>query len=300
MKFSSLNKNMKNIDSSIIGTIKNRMTQNKIIWMSLDKIIIDPEIENIFIQKEIEIQNISANMKENGFDPAHPIVLAHSKDRPELNNINADGHTRYKAAKRAGLTKVAIIYKEFANREELLKFVYEQQLLRRNLSENEIFNAWTALNRLTNENGKKAKSDSEIADELKISRCQVAKMKEVEKKAPSEVLESIKSGELTVNKAYTQIKQEELKTEPTVPSVAKPVEKIKDTSKSKPEKSTNAEYLKAYVEGWVYVFESLRLGKSPKELQSELAELKAGSKSVESLQESLIALRESHEQKQAE
>lgn len=294
-----------------INDIKNNIksvlqSTEKIKWMDIEKIIIDPEIEGIFIQKETEIQNIANNMIENQknhkspFDPAHPIVLAHSKEHPELNNINADGHTRYKAAKRVGLSEVAIIYKEFTNREVLLKFVYEQQLLRRNLSEGEIFNAWAALNRLTNENGKKAKSDTEIAEELQISRRQVAKMKEVEKKATPEVLENIKSGELTVNKAYTQIKQEEAKIEESATPVIESKDKNKDVPKSKTTESTNTDYLKGYTEGWMYVFESLQLGKSPKELQSELAELKAGSKSVESLQKSLLALKESHEQKQTE
>lgn len=273
---------------------------DKIKWMDINKIIIDPEFEGIFIQKENEIANICENMQDKGFDPAHPIILAHSKEHPELNDINADGHTRYKAARRVGLTKVAIIYKEFANREELLKFVYEQQLLRRNLSENEIFNAWAALNRLTNANGKKAKSDTEIAEGLQISRRQVAKMKEVEKKATPEVLESIKSGELTVNKAYTQIKQEESKTDESSTPAIEAREKNKDVPKSESTKFTNTDYLKGYAEGWMYVFESLRCGKSPKELQAELAELKAGSKSVELLQKSLLALKESYEQKQAE
>lgn len=294
-----------------INDIKNNLksvlqTTDKIKWIDIEKIIIDPEMEGIFVQKETEIQNIANNMIENQknhkspFDPAHPIILAYSKEHPELNNINADGHTRYKAALRVGLTKVAIIYKEFADRADLLKFVYKQQLLRRNLSEQEVFKSWEALNRLTNEDGKKVKSDSAIAEELQISRRQVCKMKEVEKKATPEVLESIKSGELTVNKAYTQIKQEEAKTEDSVPSVAKSVEKYKDVPKSKTTKSTNTEYLKAYAEGWMYVFESLRCGKSPKELQTELAELKAGTKSVESLQETLLTLKESYEQKQAE
>lgn len=179
-----------------------------------------------------------------------------------------------------------------------MKFVYEQQLLRRNLSEQEVFNAWSALNRLTNENGKKAKSDTEIAEELKISRRQVSKMKEVEKKATPEVLESIKSGELTVNKAYTQIKQEEAKTESSPAPVSESVKRsAKIALKSK---SDDTDYLKAYTEGWMYVFESLRCGKSPKELQYELAELKSGSKSVEELQKSLLVLKEFHEQKQAE
>lgn len=289
----------------LINEIKNNIKSvlnptDKIKWMDIDKIIIDPEFEGIFIQKENEISNICENMREKGFDPAHPIILAHSKEHPDLNDINADGHTSYKAAIRAGLSKVAVIYKEFADREELLKYLYRQQLFRRNLSEGEIFNAWAALNRLTNENGKKAKSDAEIAEELQISRRQVAKMKEVEKKAAPEVLESIKSGELTVNKAYTQIKQEEAKTEESSTPVIESREKNKDVSKSKTTKSTNMNYLKGYTEGWMYVFESLRCGKSPKELQAELAELKAGSITVESLQKSLCVLRESHEQKQTE
>lgn len=272
---------------------------DKIKWLDIEKIIIDSELEGIFVQKETEIQNIANNMAEHGFDPAHPIILAHCKEHPELNGINADGHTRYKAAIRAGLTKVAIIYKEFVDREELLKFVYEQQLLRRNLSEGEIFNAWAALNSLTNENGKKAKSDSEIAEELKISRRQVCKMKEVEKKASPEVLESIRAGELTVNKAYTQIKQEEAKTENTIASLEESNDKFNDEA-TKPSKTLNNDYFKGFSDGWMFVLNSMRCGKSLKDLQSELAKLKDGRESVEALQESLLALRESHEQKQTE
>ncbi|MEE1059613.1 MAG: hypothetical protein U0K92_09570, partial [Treponema sp.] len=77
-------------------------------------------------------------------------------------------------------------------------------------------------------------------------------------------------------------------------------ENNKDVPKSKTTKSTNMDYLKGYTEGWMYVFESMRCGKSFKDLQSELIELKAGTKSVESLQNTLLALKESYEQKQAE
>lgn len=275
------------------------MTTDKIKWVDINSIKIDPELEGIFVQKETEIQNIATNMADHGFDPAHPIILAYSKEHPELNNINADGMTRYKASKRCGLSKVAIIYKEFSNREELLKFVYEQQLLRRNLTEGEIYNAWSALNRLTNEDGKKAKSDSEIAEELKISRRQVSKMKEVEKKASPEVLESIKAGALTVNKAYTQIKKKEAKTD----DAATPLEESNDKSNdvvTKTFKTSNTDYITGYSDGWMYVLESIRFGKPQRELQSELSELKEGSKTVESLQTSLRALKVSYEQNQTE
>ena len=289
---------------NIINNIKSAFqATEKIIWLDINKIIIDSELEGIFIQKENEIANICANMEEKGYDPAHPIILVRSKAHPELNNINADGHTRYKAAVRAGLTKVAVMYREFENREELLKFVYEQQLLRRNLTESEVFKSWEALNRLTNKDGKKAKSDSEIAEELKISRRQVSKMKEVEKKATSEVLENIKSGELTINKAYTQIKQNEAKAENSaVPSVESTLKEAaeKSAEKSKNTTKNNPAYFKGYVAGWQYVYDSFRFGKSPKDLQSELAELETGSKSIKELQKSLLILKESYEQKQAE
>lgn len=271
---------------SIINNIKSVFqTTDKIIWMDLNKIIIDPEIEGIFIQKESEISNICENMKENGFDPAHPIILAISKEHPELNNTNADGHTRYKAAIRAGLTKIAIIYKDFSDREDLLKFVYEQQLLRRNLNQNEIFNAWAALNRLTNEDGKKAKSDSEIASELHISRRTVAKMKEVTKKATPEVIEKIESGKLSLNKVYTEIKQEE--------------------SKSSENEETNLkEYNEAFYEGAVmareYFFKSLEHGKTIQDLQREAIALKNKTMTVYDMVKSLKIMKELDEQKQTE
>ena len=225
---------------NIINNIKSAFqTTDKIIWMDISKIIIDPELEGIFVQKETEIQNIANNMLENQqnnkppFDSAHPIILVRSKEHPELDNINADGMTRYKAAKRAGLSKVAIIYRDFANRAELVKFVYEQQLLRRNLNESQVIKSWEALNRLTDENGKKAKTDTEIAEELHISRRTVAKIKEVAKKAPG-LVEQVKSGELTINKAYTQIKQNEAKAENSaVPSVESTLKEAAEKSAEK-------------------------------------------------------------------
>lgn len=262
-------------------------TTDKIIWIDISKIIIDPEFENIFIQKENEIANISENMKENGFDPAHPIILATSKEHPELNNINADGHTRYKAAMRAGFSKVAIIYKEFTDRESLLKFVYEQQLLRRNLSESEIFKSWEALNRLTNKDGKKAKSDTKIAEELKISRRQVAKMKEIVKKAPSEVVEQVKTGEVTLNKAYTKLKQNDDK-----------ADRI-DNQLSKKKNSSNEEekYLQGFKDGYKYVLELIKIGKPIQELEVIFNDLKKGKVTTKEILKKLLVFKESNEQK---
>lgn len=172
---------------------------DKIKWIPIEKIVIDPELKGIFKQEEKEIVNIAEDMEINGYNPANPITL--SQD-----NINVDGHTRYLAAKRAGLKKVAVIYKHFDSRQEMLSYAYGQQLNRRNLSDSELFMSYQKLKALTDENGKKAKTDVEIAEQLQISPRQVAKMKEVEKKASPETMERIKTGETTVNKVYNEIK----------------------------------------------------------------------------------------------
>lgn len=175
---------------------------DKIKWISIEKIVIDPELKGIYKQEEKEIVNISEDMKINDYNPANPLTL--SQD-----NVIVDGHTRYLAALRAGLKKVAVIYKHFDSRQEMLSYAYAQQLNRRNLSDSEIFLSYQKLKALTDENGKKAKTDVEIAEQLQISPRQVAKMKEVEKKASSEIMDKIISGETTVNKVYNEIKASE-------------------------------------------------------------------------------------------
>lgn len=175
---------------------------DKIKWIEIEKIVIDPELKGIFKQEEKEIVNISEDMKINGYNIANPITL--SQD-----NINIDGHTRYLAALRAGLKKVAVIYKHFNSRQEMLSYAYAQQLNRRNLSDSEIFLSYQKLKALTDKNGKKAKTDVEIAEQLQISPRQVAKMKEVEKKASVETMDKIISGKTTVNKVYNEIKASE-------------------------------------------------------------------------------------------
>lgn len=73
--------------------------------------------------------------------------------------------------------------------------------------------------------------------------------------------------------------------------------------KKNPPKISNykvTDYMRGYSDGCLYVCMSLEYGKTLNELQAELAELQAGTKSVDSLQATLRLLQESHEQKQAE
>lgn len=90
----------------------------------------------------------------------------------------------------------------------MIEYAYNQQLHRRNLSKQKIFNAYKQLRELTNADGKKAKTDVQIAEELNISPRQIAKMKEVERKASPEVMEAFTEGTISLNQAYNQMKEE--------------------------------------------------------------------------------------------
>lgn len=250
---------LKNIKSKIQNIIT-ITGSDKIHWVDIDKIKIDPELKGIFVQRESEIQNISESMRTSGFDPAHPLILSEDYDC-------VDGNTRYISARRCGLKKVAVVFRRFENREQMLEAAYQAQLRRRNLSEIEIYNAWSALTKITDSNGKKAKSDQVIANELSISRRQVAKFKEVEKKADLETLNSFKSGEITLNAAYTKIKADKVKEVSNENGTA--VENS-SASTSKTSKSPKSSYQDGYSAGIRYALDSLANGKTPDDLRAEL------------------------------
>jgi len=224
---------------------------DKVTWIDVNKIKIDPELKNIFIQKESDIQNITADMKINGFNPAHPIIL-------NQDGVCVDGHTRYLSAIRSGIKKVAVIYKHYENRAQMIASAYQQQLNRRNLDENEIYKAYVAMKSVTNEKGNKVRSDQSIADELSVSRRQIAKFKEVERKADAATLESFKAGKLSLNAAYQKMKAKE--------NGCATIHKKKPVT-SKSERKT---YQSGYSAGIRYAIQQLADGKTTEELLKEL------------------------------
>lgn len=224
------------INTLMAKTKASTITTDKIKWIAIDKITINPKIKSIFDQGETEITNICEDMKLNGYNAGNPATV--SQD-----GVLVEGHTRYLAAQRAGLKKIAVVYKHFKSEEEMIEYAYNQQLHRRNLSEQKIFNAYKQLRELTNADGKKAKTDVQIAEELNISPRQIAKMKEVERKASPEVMEAFTEGTISLNQAYNQMKEEIKPAEEKVevpkeavsqPADSTPTSKTKKTPSEKP------------------------------------------------------------------
>ncbi len=84
---------------------------------------------------------------------------------------------------------------------------------------------------------------SKIAEELNISPRQIAKMKEVERKASPEVMEAFTEGTISLNQAYNQMKEEIKPAEEKVevpkeavsqPADSTPTSKTKKTPSEKP------------------------------------------------------------------
>ncbi|MCR5766571.1 MAG: ParB/Srx family N-terminal domain-containing protein [Treponema sp.] len=230
----------------------------KIRWIDISQVKVDEEFKTIFPQKEADVQKIAESMKTTkGYDATFPIIL--TKGVPGIpDKTIVDGHTRLLSSKIAGIEKLAFLEKSFKSRADVIAFIYRTQMARRNLTEQEQYAYFQKMAGLKKENGKQLKTDQQIADELEISRRQISKFKEVEKKSDSETLEAFKAGEITLNAAYQKMKTKE----------SEGKKNQTDTS-SKPVKKT---YKDGYSEGIKYAIHELANGKTTQELLAELSE----------------------------
>ena len=116
-------------------------------------------------------------MRANGFDKSRPIIVTEAY-------IIVDGHSRYMAAKKAGLEKVPVIIKKFDSRDETIEYEYKTQLNSRRLTDGEYFAAFLKLDEIRRSNpNAQGSSDEAIGRQLNKSARQVCKMREIAKKA---------------------------------------------------------------------------------------------------------------------
>lgn len=85
-----------------------------------------------------KVAKIANDMKANGFDKSRPIIVTEAY-------IIVDGHSRFMAAKKAGLEKVPVIIKKLDFRDETIEYEYKMQLNSRRLTDGEYFTAFLKL-----------------------------------------------------------------------------------------------------------------------------------------------------------
>ena len=144
------------------------------------------------------------------------------------NDTLVDGHNRYKICNARNIP-FKTVQKDFPSRNEVLLWIIDNQLSRRNLSAYErtrlalkkepIIAAIAKENqRLSEGRGQKGcqKSDKvnvdtkkEVAQIAGVSHDTVAKVKKIEAEATPEVKEQLRNGNISINQAYNQIKHSE-------------------------------------------------------------------------------------------
>ncbi|GHU40376.1 hypothetical protein FACS1894190_07210 [Spirochaetia bacterium] len=171
--------------------------------MRLQDIEIDPELSTIFEREETIINVIAGSIKEYGFDKAEPPVIWKGTNRL------VDGHTRYYAAKEAGLYEIPVEEKEFESIEDAKLYAFRRQANRRNLTQAEIYKAATTLNIKTGDGSRDGtgRSVEKLADQLNTGKSTIYKARAIEKEADSEIIEDVRKNKTSINAAYNKVKE---------------------------------------------------------------------------------------------
>ncbi len=183
--------------------------EDKISLMPIQALHTAAPFKTIFPIKESVLNEIAEDMKQNGFDYAHPIIIWGGHKVTVV-----DGHTRLAAAQQIHLNKVPITLKEFADEDEALQYAIRAQRNRRNLSDAELLNCLAELDKRKHRgiqgnsqlatgvaNGKSAEKTAEL---LGVSRGKIEKLRTVNDHAPDRLKAAVSRGDISINKAYNE------------------------------------------------------------------------------------------------
>lgn len=173
---------------------------------------------NLFTKKTDVVDAIRKDMSENGYDNTQPIILAEGEwtKTPVL----IDGHTRYQIASELNITDIPRVIKSFKSEDEAFLHAVHLQKDRRNLSDAELYNLVSLIDKIKPKGGDpKAqrcaigktdnvvpiKSSVETAKALSVSPRQVEKVRAIQASEHEDVKEAVKTGELSINKAEKEV-----------------------------------------------------------------------------------------------
>lgn len=166
----------------------------------------------LFPIKENVLKKISEDMKSNGYDCAHPVIVW-AGNRCKV----IDGNTRLEAALKAGMSTIPVVLKNFASEEDALQYAIRSQSHRRNLSDSELLTCLTELdkrrsvgrpkqneNKIAQSCAINGRSSEKTADLLGVSARKVEQVRSIMDNAPTHIKNAVAAGEMSVNKAYNQ------------------------------------------------------------------------------------------------
>lgn len=226
----------------------------KIKMVEVSQLRFDRDFKNVFQQENDKVAEIANDMRVNGFDKSRPIIVIEAY-------IIVDGHSRFMAAKKAGLEKVPVIIKKFDSRDETIEYEYKMQLNSRRLTDGEYFAAFLKLDEIRRSNpNAQGSSDEAIGRQLNKSARQVCKMREmreIAKKADASLLEKIQNGSVSINKAHEMIKASEARKKAGL------IEEAADEKSSNTGKGINSDSFKL---GVLFVLSELEKGRKKSQI----------------------------------
>ncbi len=191
---------------------------------------------DLFPIKDELIKTLYWEMQKNGFDESKPLVLWESH-----NSIVIDGHTRLKAANKAGIIQVPVVLKRFDTEDEALEYAIKCQRNRRNLTDREIMkcvdeldkrrarggdhgNQYTGGKVANARNRAIARSSKETAQKLGIRKSKVEQVRTILDRGAKEVKQAVQSGQMSINSSYNQTVAAQTPTsfEPESPTISHP------------------------------------------------------------------------------
>ena len=205
---------------------------NAVINMFVKDIQTASPFRDLFPIHERILDEIYWDIQKNGYDHSKPIILWESHD-----SVVIDGHTRLRAARKAGLCQIPVMLKAFADENEALQYAIRCQRNRRNLTDREILVCIAELdkrrkagrpgnNKLAQDCANFGKSAQETAGMLGISSRKVEQVRTVLDKAPDDVKEAVKSGDISINVAYNRTIKPSQGSSESLDAAADEIEKI--------------------------------------------------------------------------
>jgi hypothetical protein len=218
---------------------------------------------------ESEKAQLEANCKADGIRDALIIARYPNEDGEEV-EVLADGHNRYEIAKRCNLQYRTEI-KDFNSLSDVRLWMRRLQLGRRNLTDGWKWELAQGIREELLEKGKEKQKETlkqnseghtvlsfndktdnhntqaEIAETLNWSKGKTAQAEQVWKKAPEEVKQAVRDGEMTIGGAYKEVK----KVEKEKQKEAKIIEREKVVEQLSLIKSHKKETIKAIQGKWI-------------------------------------------------
>lgn len=187
----------------------------------------------LFTIDEVLLHRIKDSILDNKYDNSQPVhIWIVTDENGIVHKYLIDGHTRVKAAELAGLETVPYYEHKFESFEEAYKYVLGLQVNRRNLAGSELLRNISILygtDFIQNYEGKKSEAMAEV---LGVSDRTVEKGIFVQEHADEDTLAKIDSDELTVNKAYNQLKGKEKNNSKTSNDIEEISDSLENTSEN--------------------------------------------------------------------